>query len=313
MSNEHLVSKSEQNVTRRVELLRTKTFMHSLANELGVPHTGYQLEHVFEGNKIRGKLDGTLVRSHKYDRFFAGKTMVGPATLNIIKKHSNVKQSLSIYNSAFWKALMPAKPDSDAYWIKFFTQQRPSLQLISLVEDDHNRITLKHSNRYTEGKLLRECDLEGVACAIGIFRAQRPTLLLGNIRSVPKALAKMLGWVFMNSAFDQVRDDIVDLLHLEYNVMNADIGIYEQNFISRVAYRIDVLVDKNRKYLQLLCDYGFSKAWMKNKKKVIALSEQADKALIYQQLEAYSSNKKAPPKPYPDYKDYTWLLEKVFA
>lgn len=151
MTNEHFERKIGRPKKCPIDCLQTQVFMHSLCEELGVPHTGGQLERIFDRIKYGPNDKDVIQRKGKFRRLIRGLNAVSHRTVETISNHPKTIVSRSLLDCSLWQALKPE--GSNPNWLHFFKTLRPSLQDIALTSDSNNETMIKRVNRYSGGEV----------------------------------------------------------------------------------------------------------------------------------------------------------------
>lgn len=286
MTNEHFQRKKGRPQKCPIDCLQTQVLMHSLCEELGVPHTGGQLERIFEKKPVDGedeRDDGTRQRNGKFRRLMRGLHSASHRTIETIFSNPNTTDSKALRNSSLWQALKYG--ENTPNWLNFFKTLRPSLQDIALTTNANNQLIIKRVNRYTGGRLLKEGDIEALACAIAIHRATPLTVWQYKLSS---AICKLLGWTLANPAFVESTRKLCDLICNRFRAMDFDAEIYDKNFCcpskEQPFYTIFDLANKNTEFISRAKAIGLIRH-DKDLKHLVILSEQGDKQRIFEEME----------------------------
>lgn len=285
MTNEHFQRKIGRPPQCPIDCLQTQVLMHSLCEELGVPHTGGQLERIFEIQPLDGedtREDGTRQRNGKFRRLMRGLHAASPRTIKTISSNPNTTNSKTLYNSSLWQALKYG--EKTPVWIDFFKTLRPSLQDIALKTDSDNQQKIKKVNRYTGGRLLKEGDIEALACAIAIHRATPFTIWQHKLSS---AITKLMGWVFAKPAFVESKRKLCDLICNEFRATDFDVEVFDENFCKPYdnipCYTIYNLINKNIEFISRAREIGLIRH-NKDFKNMFILSDKGDKQRIFEEM-----------------------------
>lgn len=306
MTNESIPKKMGRPKKCPIQIERTKTLCRSLCYEQKIPCNAYQFEKGFETTIYKPRRDKTIQRKQKFYRLFNGVHTISESTLKQISEMENTENSLALYYSSLWEALTPNKWDIDGYpltytervlknselqeerekhWISFFKTLRPSLQKIALKSDDKGIAVIKGVNQFTSAQLLKEGDIESLACAIAIYRASPLHKWRFELSGV---IAKLLGWTLANRAFKGSQQLIVDILVNQYRALDYDVNIYDRNFSHsdtvKDCFLIFDLIIKNREFITRCNKLGLV-VNTKDLKHIFVLSERGDKQLIYEEME----------------------------
>ena len=323
MTNERIPKKMGRPKRCPIQIERTKTLCRSLCYEQKIFCNAYQFEKVFETTKYDKRLDGTIQRKQKFYRLFNGTHTISKSTLKQISEMKNTENSLALYYSSLWEALSPHKSDfeeeiftyADLYpegteaqtkqncqliekaikekdqafkerklhWLRFFKTLRPSLQAIALKCDDEGVSEIKKVNQFTCKQLLKEGDIEALACAIAMHRASKLNLTDFKLGS---AIAKLTGWILANPAFKDSQKEILNILVNKYRALDADVSIYDKNFChsqSKPGFVHFDLINKNREYIKRCVELGLD-ITPKNLKHIFVTSEKGNKQLIFEEM-----------------------------
>jgi hypothetical protein len=286
MSSEHLKKKAGRPKRCPIQCLQTQVLMHSLCEELGVPHTGGQLERIFEKTYLNDedlRDDGTRQRNGKYRRLLKGQHCAAPRTMKEIQKNKHTQYSIKLYYSSLWQALAPHNSLNE--WLNFFRKLRPSLQSIALTNEPSDDQLIKQINRHTANKLLREGDIEALACGIALHRASPFSVWKGRLSC---AVAKLMGWVLAEPAFDGFEKQLGNFVYNHYGVTTADLTHYDRNFCTPNKFApyffIFELAKKNREFINMAKTLGLLRS-PKDHARLFYLSDRGDKQRIFDEMQ----------------------------
>ena len=323
MTNERIPKKMGRPKKCPIQIMRTKTLCRSLCYEQKIPCNAYQFEKVFETTTYVPREDDTIQRKQKFYRLFNGVHTISESTLKQISEMENTENSLALYYSSLWEALSPHNTDFEdgiisydslyldktkdqkiqncqlnaeeikekeqtlkerqLHWLRFFKTLRPSLQAIALKCDDDGMSEIKGVNQFTCKQLLKEGDIEALACAIAIHRAS-PLHVRGF--KLSSAIAKLAGWILANPAFKDSKKEILNILVNKYRALDADVSIYDRNFchsLNRPGFGHFDLINKNREYIKRCVKLGID-ITPKNLKHIFVTSEKGNKQLIFEEM-----------------------------
>jgi len=283
--------------------------MHSLCEELCIPHRGGQLERIFQTVKYAPRDDGTTQRNGKFDRHIKGLHSVAPSTIEQIKKFKGSSHSIKLYESSLWQALTPNEKNPD--WLVFFQSLRPSLQSIALTNEPVSSQSIKKLTRYTALTLIREGDIEALACAIALHRCS-PFSQWQNKAKLSTTIAKLLGWILADPAFKGFEKSIGNLVYNHYEVITADLSHYDPNFCTPKKFApyffIFELAAKNREYIDKARNLKLLRS-TKDLDRLFTLSDKGDKQLILNEMKLTLIHRK--PEITRVKKGLNWLISEL--